>query len=83
MKDQGEGIAPELQEKIFETFYRVDSTDRRVTGGAGLGLPLVREIIHAHRGRIWVESTPGEGSIFYVSLPVIKNPSYARNRECP
>lgn len=70
MKDQGIGISPEAQEKIFDRFYRVDSSDRRATGGTGLGLALVQEIVHAHGGRVWVESAAGEGSTFFVSLPI-------------
>ena len=70
VRDQGLGITPEQQEKIFDKFYRVDGTDRRSTGGTGLGLPLVREIVRAHGGRIWVDSTPGKGSTFYISLPI-------------
>lgn len=71
VRDEGIGIAPELQEKIFERFFRVDNTDRRKVGGAGLGLTLVREIVAAHGGRVWVESTLGAGSTFYVALPAI------------
>ncbi len=70
VKDQGIGISPEVQEKIFDRFYRVDGSDRRATGGTGLGLALVREIVHAHGGRVWVESAAGEGSTFFVSLPI-------------
>lgn len=72
VKDQGMGISPEFQEKIFERFFRVDNTDRRKVGGAGLGLTLVREIVAAHGGRVWVESALGAGSTFYVSLPVMQ-----------
>ena len=70
VRDEGIGIPPEAQEKIFETFFRVDNTDRRATGGTGLGLALVREIIAIHRGSIWVESTLGRGSTFYIKLPL-------------
>ncbi|WP_298434029.1 ATP-binding protein [Geobacter sp.] len=72
VKDQGIGIPPEFQERIFERFFRVDNTDRRKMGGAGLGLTLVREIVAAHGGRVWVESKPEAGSTFYVSLPVMR-----------
>lgn len=68
--DEGIGIAPEALDKIFERFYRVDGSDRRATGGTGLGLALVREIVLVHGGRVWVESTLGKGSTFYVSLPI-------------
>ncbi|NIQ94245.1 MAG: ATP-binding protein, partial [Desulfuromonadales bacterium] len=67
--DTGEGIKEEIINKIFDRFYRIDNTDRRMVGGAGLGLTLVREIVHRHNGKVWAQSTPGKGSIFYVSLP--------------
>jgi signal transduction histidine kinase len=72
VRDEGIGIPPELQEMIFERFYRVDNTDRRLFTGAGLGLAVVWEIVTAHGGRVWVESTPGQGSTFYVQLPAEK-----------
>ena len=75
VEDQGIGIPPRAREIIFDRFYRVDNTDRRTIGGTGLGLTLVREIVIAHRGRIWVESEEGKGSTFFVSLPVAKEPS--------
>ncbi|GFE56569.1 ATP-binding protein [Geobacter sp. AOG1] len=70
VRDEGIGIPTEELERVFERFYRVDNTDRRSIGGTGLGLSLVREIVHAHQGRVWVESKPGEGSSFYIALPV-------------
>jgi signal transduction histidine kinase len=69
--DEGIGIPAELREKIFDRFYRIDNTDRRMIGGAGLGLALVREIVTAHHGRVWVESALGKGSTFYVELPAV------------
>jgi two-component system phosphate regulon sensor histidine kinase PhoR len=75
VEDQGIGIPPEKLEKIFDRFYRVDATDRRATGGTGLGLALVREIVQAHGGRVWVESTEGKGSKFSFSLPIIREES--------
>jgi signal transduction histidine kinase/FixJ family two-component response regulator len=68
VKDQGIGIPTGLQEQIFERFYRVDNTDRRLVGGTGLGLAVVKEIITAHAGQVWVESTEGVGSTFFVAL---------------
>jgi len=68
--DEGIGIPADLQELIFEKFYRVDNTDSRQIGGTGLGLALVREIIKLHSGRVWVESSPGKGSTFFVALPL-------------
>jgi signal transduction histidine kinase len=61
-----------VRDKIFEKFYRLDNTDRRTIGGTGLGLALVREIVTAHSGRVWVESAEGQGSTFYISLPAVK-----------
>lgn len=75
IRDEGMGIPAELHEKIFEKFYRVDNTDRRMIGGTGLGLALVREIVYAHGGRVWVESAAGKGSTFFVTLPIVKNRS--------
>jgi two-component system phosphate regulon sensor histidine kinase PhoR len=72
VKDEGIGIPAEVQEKIFDKFFRVDNSDRRLVGGTGLGLALVREIVSAHGGRVWCESSPGKGSTFYVILPVAK-----------
>jgi signal transduction histidine kinase len=69
-RDEGMGIPPHDQEKIFNRFYRVDDSDRRIPGGLGLGLTLVQEIVRAHQGRVWVESTLGKGSTFFVELPI-------------
>ncbi|MBN2005952.1 MAG: HAMP domain-containing protein [Anaerolineae bacterium] len=70
--DTGIGIAPEDQVRLFEKFYRIK---RRETGniqGTGLGLALVKSIVERHGGRVWVESSLNEGSIFYVALPLPK-----------
>ena len=68
--DTGCGIPESSQAKIFEEFYRVDSTLNQEIKGTGLGLSLVKNIIEAHRGRIWVKSRVGEGSTFSFTLPV-------------
>ncbi len=68
--DQGIGISPDEQAKLFRRFYRVDNRLRRQTQGAGLGLFLSRSIIEAHGGRIWVDSQPGRGSRFSFTLPL-------------
>lgn len=68
--DHGPGIAESEQTRIFEKFYRAEAS--RQIPGAGLGLVIAREIIHAHGGEIWVESKPGEGSIFQFSLPAAR-----------
>jgi PAS domain S-box-containing protein len=67
--DRGIGIAPSEQSKIFEHFYRVDSASTRTTQGAGLGLFLVKAVVEAHGGRVWVESEPGKGSRFIFTIP--------------
>ena len=72
VRDEGVGIPEDEQATIFERFYRVDSSLRRATQGAGLGLYLARAIIRAHGGDIWVQSAPGQGSTFYFTLPVAK-----------
>ncbi len=70
VRDSGEGIPAEHVARIFEKFYRVPST--RHTGGAGLGLAIVREIIAAHGGEIEVSSQPGKGTTFTFTLPAIR-----------
>ena len=67
--DQGIGIPLEEQGRIFERFYRVDDAPSRQTQGSGLGLYLTKAIVDAHRGRIWVQSAPGQGSSFSFALP--------------
>ncbi len=71
VQDQGIGIPEDFLEHIFEPFFRVDNTDRRKFGGAGLGLALVREIVIGHGGQIWAKSSLGQGSTFFVALPVL------------
>jgi signal transduction histidine kinase len=68
--DRGVGIAAEEQEKIFEKFYRVSTGLVHDVKGSGLGLSLVKHIVVAHRGKITVQSKPGEGSMFTIHLPV-------------
>ncbi|WP_193170451.1 PAS domain S-box protein [Nisaea nitritireducens] len=69
VRDHGEGIPKELQERIFTRFFRVDSADDRHSSGTGLGLSICRPIAEAHGGTLSVESSPGAGSTFTVSLP--------------
>jgi signal transduction histidine kinase len=70
VKDHGVGIPQEALPKLFRKFFRVDNSDIRNIGGTGLGLALVREIITAHRGKVWVESALNVGSTFFFSLPL-------------
>ena len=71
--DHGEGIPPQIREKIFQRFWRADSSRNRDTGGSGLGLAIVASIVAAHNGQIDVVETPGGGATFRVTLPVLQN----------
>ncbi|MCB0600634.1 MAG: response regulator, partial [Saprospiraceae bacterium] len=68
--DTGIGIAPEDQPKVFEKFKQVGDTLTDKPQGTGLGLPICKEIIEHHGGRLWLESETGKGSTFYFSIPV-------------
>jgi signal transduction histidine kinase len=68
--DSGTGIPADELPHIFERFYRVDISRSRATGGAGLGLPIVRQLVAAHGGRVWAESVVGVGSNFSFTLPL-------------
>ena len=69
VRDTGPGIPPEDRQRIFERFFRRGSELRRETQGVGLGLAIVRHIVSAHRGRVWVDDTPGPGACFVIELP--------------
>ena len=68
--DTGEGIAPQDLPHVFDRFWRADRSRSRETGGSGLGLAIARSLVEFHGGRIWVESTPGQGARFTFRLPV-------------
>jgi signal transduction histidine kinase/HAMP domain-containing protein len=72
VKDTGIGIPPEQLEAVFQEFSQVDTSTTRKAGGTGLGLPISRRLVEMHGGRLWAESTgiSGEGSTFFVELPV-------------
>jgi len=70
VSDTGIGIDPAHHEKIFEKFYRVDDERVGAQPGTGLGLAIVKETVRMHGGTVTVESTPGRGSTFRVTLPV-------------
>jgi len=74
--DNGRGIPKEHIKQIFTPFHRVKNDH----GGTGLGLPIVKAIIKAHAGKIWVESTPDKGSIFSFTLPLVSEDSQRRSR---
>lgn len=70
VSDTGIGIPAQAQARIFERFYRVDTSRSRETGGTGLGLAIVKHIVMVHKGEIKLESTPGEGTTITVTLPI-------------
>ncbi len=70
VSDEGIGIPASEQERIFERFARVDNSLTRQMPGAGLGLFLVKAVVEAHGGRVWVDSRPGHGSTFNFTLPI-------------
>ena len=72
VKDEGIGISRENSENIFHPFYRIDSKESQRTGGAGLGLSIVKHIMDAHEGKIEVLSELGKGSNFILSFPILK-----------
>lgn len=72
VRDNGPGIPPREQERLFTMFYQVETDSTRSAGGLGLGLVISKGIVESHGGRIWVESEPGRGSSFKFTLPVHK-----------
>ena len=68
--DSGEGIPTGALPRVFDRFYRADSSRQAITGGSGLGLAIVRTIIEAHGGSIWAENVPGSGARFVFTLPL-------------
>lgn len=73
VKDNGCGISPKDLPHIFDRFYRGEKSRSRQYGGTGLGLAICKKIIEDHRGEIWADSTPGQGTVFYFTLPVLKS----------
>src|SRR5207245_3247977 len=69
VRDHGMGIPKASLETIFERYGRVESPETRHIQGTGLGLPIVRQIVHLHGGTVWAESSVGEGSVFHITLP--------------
>ena len=75
VSDTGSGIAPEHLPNVFERFYRADPSRARATGGAGLGLAIVRQLVEAHGGRVSVRSEAGTGTTFVLTLPYEQPPT--------
>jgi signal transduction histidine kinase len=69
VSDTGPGLPPEQAAHVFERFYRTDDARQRDRGGSGLGLAIAQELVRLHRGRIWVDSVPGKGSVFNFEIP--------------
>jgi signal transduction histidine kinase len=70
VQDTGPGIRPSDQVKIFEEFQQADGSSTKAKGGTGLGLSIAKRIVNLHGGRIWVSSEPGNGSTFFIDVPI-------------
>ncbi|MHB1128249.1 MAG: sensor histidine kinase [Bacillota bacterium] len=68
--DNGVGIPAEDLPYVFNHFYRADESRTRASGGSGIGLAIVKQLVEAHGGQVWAESEPGKGSTFYFTLPL-------------
>jgi signal transduction histidine kinase len=77
VEDRGPGVAREERERVFEPFYRGQAAERNHAPGSGLGLSLVRHVVHAHGGRVRVEPREGGGAAFVVELPTAAAEAFA------
>ncbi|MDP8940573.1 MAG: cell wall metabolism sensor histidine kinase WalK [Actinomycetota bacterium] len=80
MANRGPGILQEELPRIFERFYRLDKMRSRKLGGSGLGLPIAKTIVEAHKGRIEAESRVGEGTKMSIYLPLITGTTRQRSK---
>lgn len=78
VKDSGQGIAAEHLPRLTERFYRVDRSRSRETGGTGLGLAIVKHVAQRHGAELHIDSTPGQGSCFYITFPAVRVRSVLR-----
>ncbi|MBT1018614.1 HAMP domain-containing histidine kinase [Canibacter sp. lx-72] len=79
IRDHGEGVPEQIRDKIFERFWRADTSRNRETGGSGLGLAIVASIVKAHNGRVSCVETPGGGATFRVDLPAVESKETAQH----
>ena len=79
--DTGIGISPDDLKHVFQKFYRADNSQTRTVGGTGLGLYLVKQRVEAMGGKVWAESSFGEGSTFYLAFPRITAEEYQRRKQ--
>lgn len=77
VRDNGIGIPLAEQQNLFRRFYRVQTPETEEIRGTGLGLAIVKSVIEKHKGRVWVESTPGQGSLFSFILPILREDEVA------
>jgi signal transduction histidine kinase len=73
IKDSGPGVASDELNKIFERFYRTETSRTRDQGGSGLGFAIAKSIVERHNGRIWAESQPGQGLTVIIKIPIHQN----------
>ncbi|MDK2831202.1 MAG: hypothetical protein PWQ75_954 [Methanolobus sp.] len=80
VSDTGPGMSPDDMEKIFRPFEQLGNVEDSGYKGTGLGLSIVQDLVSLHKGKVWVESEPGKGSVFFVELPISVNEVYWRRK---